>query len=575
MEDPIGFEVVKNGLAALADELAITIVRTAHSQDVRDSLDFSTAICDAKGRVVAQGCGIPLHLGAIPDAMDAIKSKFGSAIQPGDVFILNDPDEGGMHLPDIFVVQPVFMGEELIGYAACVAHYPEIGGRMAGGNAVDSTEIFQEGLQIPLLKLYDQGRRDETLVAILLRNVRIPDVVMGDLEAQLAACHVGAMGLLELARRYTPAGLQAFMGQVLDYSESRLRAELSRIPDGSYSFADHIDDDGFGSGPIRLAVTLTVAGDTLHADFMGTSAQVRSALNATMSFTRATVYAALKSVVADDIPSNSGFYRPVSVTAPPGTILNPLRPAPRAARGLTGFRAVDAVLGALAQALPERVPAAGEGGASMVAIAGRRPDQSAFIFVDFVTGGWGARPTLDGLDGNSPIAANLSNVPVEEIEAHEPLTVERYGFLSDTGGAGRWRGSLSLVREYRFLEEEATLQLRSDRRRHLPYGLAGGLPGSPSANLLDPDGPSERLLATNVTTTIRRGQVFRHITAGGGGYGDPLQRAAERVLEDVLEGKISRSHAERVYGVVIAGSGDSVDEAATRALRTTAAVPSS
>jgi N-methylhydantoinase B len=567
MDDPIAFEVVKNGLAALADELAITIVRTAHSQVVRDSLDFSTAICDAEGRVVAQGCGIPLHLGAIPDAMQVLGAKFAGDVNPGDVFILNDPDEGGMHLPDIFVIKPVFAEEGLLGYAACVAHYPEIGGRMAGGNAVDSTEIFQEGLQIPLLKLYDRGRRDETLIAILLRNVRIPDVVMGDLDAQLAACHVGEAGLLALASRYGAPELQDFMAQVLDYTESRLRAELRRIPDGEYSFADHIDDDGFGSGPIRIAVKLRIVGDQLEADFSGTSPQVRSALNATMSFTKATVYAALKCVVDDDIPSNSGFYRPITVKAPAGTILNPLRPAPRAARGLTGFRACDVVLRALADALPGRVPAAGEGGASMIAIGGRRVDHSPFIFVDFVTGGWGARPAADGLDGNSPIAANLSNVPVEEIEAHDPLRVERYGFLPDTGGAGRFRGCLSVVRQYRFLEEEALLQLRSDRRDHLPYGLEDGWPGTPSSNVLNPGSAAERSLPTNVTTEISKGDVFRHITAGGGGYGQPLHRECARVLDDVLDGKISNEYAERVYGVVMVESGDRVDDAATRSLR--------
>jgi len=567
MDDPIGFEVVKNGLAALADELAITIVRTAHSQVVRDSLDFSTAICDAEGRVVAQGCGIPLHLGALPDAMQVLHAKFAGDINPGDVFILNDPDEGGMHLPNIFVVRPVFMKERLIGYAACVAHYPEIGGRMPGGNSVDSTEIFQEGLQIPLLKLYERGRRDETLIAILLRNVRIPDVVMGDLDAQLAACHVGEAGLLDLAARYGADGLQDFMAQVLDYTEARLRAELRNMPDGEYSFVDHIDDDGFGSGPIPIAVTLRIAGDEIMADFSGTSPQVRSALNATMSFTKSTVYAALKCVVDDDIPSNSGFYRPITVTAPAGTILNPLRPAPRAARGLTGFRACDAVLGALAQALPGRVPAAGEGGASMIAIGGRRRDHSAFIFVDFVTGGWGARPAADGLDGNSPIAANLSNVPVEEIEAHEPLRVERYGFLPDTGGAGQFRGCLSVVRQYRFLEEEALLQLRSDRRQHLPYGLDEGRPGTPSSNVLNPGGSDERRLPTNATAEIRKGDVFRHVTAGGGGYGHPFERDRSRVLEDVLDGKISAEYAKRVYGVVMAEPATQVDEAATRALR--------
>ena len=303
--DPIGFEVVKNGLEALADELAITIVRTAHSQVVRDNMDFSTAICDAQGRVVAQGCGIPLHLGALPDALATLTRVYAGNINEGDVFILNDPDQGGMHLPDIFVVKPVFHGATRMGYAACIAHYADIGGRVAGGNAVDSTEIFQEGLQIPLLKLYDAGRRNETLVAILRRNVRIPDVVLGDLDAQLAACHVGEAGLVALAERYGDESLAAYMDQLLSYSEQRLRAELSAMPDGEYAFEDFIDDDGFGSGPIRIAVTLSIDGDRLVADFAGTSPQVRSALNATASFTRAAVYAGVRCVVSDDIPTMS------------------------------------------------------------------------------------------------------------------------------------------------------------------------------------------------------------------------------------------------------------------------------
>ncbi len=400
LRDPITFEVVKNAFIALADELAITVVRTAHSQVVRDSMDFSTAICDARGRVVAQGLGIPLHLGAIPDAMDALLNRFDGDIGPGDVFAFNDPDEGGMHLPDIFVIKPVFAREELVGYAACVAHHADIGGRMPGGNAVDSTEIFQEGLQIPLLKLYEGGRLNETLMTLLMRNVRIPAVVRGDLDAQLAACHTGEAGLLELVDRYTAAGVSALADEILDYTEGLVRAEIIRIPDGEYTFQDHIDDDGFGSGPIPIRVTLTISGDELTADFTGTSPQVRSALNATPSFAKSAVYAGLKCVLPSDIPSNAGFQRPVSVRIPEGSILRPRRPAPRAARGLTGFRTLDAVLGALAQAVPDRVAAAGEGGATMIAIGGTHADGEAFVFVDFMCGGWGARPDRDGIDGD-------------------------------------------------------------------------------------------------------------------------------------------------------------------------------
>ena len=550
LRDPITFEVVKNAFIALADELAITVVRTAHSQVVRDSMDFSTAICDARGRVVAQGLGIPLHLGAIPDAMDALLNRFEGDIGPGDVFAFNDPDEGGMHLPDIFVIKPVFAREELVGYAACVAHHADIGGRMPGGNAVDSTEIFQEGLQIPLLKLYDGGQLNETLMTLLMRNVRIPAVVRGDLDAQLAACHTGEAGLLELVDRYTAAGVSALADEILDYTEGLVRAEIIRIPDGEYTFQDHIDDDGFGSGPIPIRVTLTISGEDLTADFTGTSPQVRSALNATPSFAKAAVYAGLKCVLPSDLPSNAGFQRPVSVRIPEGSILRPRRPAPRAARGLTGFRTLDAVLGALAQAVPDRVAAAGEGGATMIAIGGTHADGEAFVFVDFMCGGWGARPDRDGIDGISALAANLANVPVEEIEFDQPVRVRRYGFLPDTGGPGRWRGCLSVVREFEFLEERGQLQVRSDRRDHLPYGLAGGRPGTPSSNVLDPDGEA-RLLPTNTTTDIRQGEMFRHTTAGGGGHGDPAERAPAHVLADVLDERITPEYALREYGVAV------------------------
>jgi N-methylhydantoinase B len=548
LRDPITFEVVKNAFIALADELAITVVRTAHSQVVRDSMDFSTAICDAHGRVVAQGLGIPLHLGAIPDAMDAVLRRFDGDIHPGDVFAFNDPDEGGMHLPDIFVIKPVFSGADLVGYAACVAHHAEIGGRVPGGNAVDSTEIFQEGLQIPPLKLYDRGRLNDTLMAILLRNVRLPEIVRGDLEAQLAACHTGEQGLLELVERYSVDAVGALADEVLDYTERVVRAEIARLPDGEYAFEDHIDDDGFGSGPIPIRVRITISGDELSADFTGTSEQVRSALNATPSFAKSAVYTGLKAVLPADIPSNAGFQRPVTVTIPAGSILAPLRPAPRAARGLTGFRAVDAVLGALAQAAPERVCAAGEGGATMIAIGGTRATGEAFVFVDFLCGGWGGRPDRDGIDGASALAANLANVPVEEIELDQPVRVRRYGFQPDTGGAGRWRGCLSVVRELEFREERGLLQVRSDRRRFLPYGLGGGRDGTPSSNLLDPEGEA-RLLPTNATCEIAGGTVFRHTTAGGGGHGDPRERSVDDVLADVLEEKLSTEHALREYGV--------------------------
>ncbi len=546
--------------------MAITVIRTAHSQVVRESMDFSTGLCDARGRLIAQGLCVPMHLGAIPDAIEALLRKYAGDINPGDVFIMNDPDEGGMHLPDVFVFRPVFRDGGLVGFAACVAHYPDIGGRTAGGNAVDSTEIFQEGLQIPILKLFDRGKRDRSLFEIIARNVRIPEVVMGDLNAQLAACHSGEAGLIALADRYGIPRYEQLIDEILDYTERRVRAELRQIPDGRYEFADYIDEDGFGSGPIRIAVALEVSGDRIAADFSGTSPQVKSALNATMSYTKSAVYTALKCVMSEDILSNEGFFRPIAVSAPSGTIVNPVRPAPRAARGLTGFRMIDAVFGALHQAVPSRVPAAGEGGVTMIGFGGQLPDRRPFVFVDFSGAGWGARPDRDGVDGTSCIEGNLSNVPVEEIELNQPLRVEQYGFVPDTGGPGQWRGCLSIVREFRFLADEGVMQIRSDRRKHMSYGLAGGKDGTPSWNILNPGQPHEQILPTHITREVRRGDVLRHITGGGGGYGDPAERAPELIRREIIEGKFTADYIRRHYGVEIT-EGDPEGELASEKRR--------
>jgi N-methylhydantoinase B len=539
MTDAFTAEVVKTALVSLADEMALSVLRTAHSEVVRDTMDFSTAIFDGRGRLVAQGLTLPLHLGAMPDALAQLLRKYDGDIHPGDVFLLNDPEEGGMHLPDLFVFKPVFVGERRFAFAGCIAHHIDVGGRMPGSNAVDSTEIFQEGLQIPILKLYERDVPNRSLFEILERNVRMPAIVLGDLRAQLAACHFAEQGLLRLEERYGVEALESYLEQLLDYAERVSRDAIRAVPDGVYTFLDHIDDDGMGSGPIAIPVRLTVAGDELEVDLTGASPQVRSALNSTASFTKAGVYTALLCALhSEDVIANDGFYRPITIVVPKGTVLDGERPAPRAARALTGFRVIDAVLGALHQALPDRVPAAGEGGVTMLAIGGTDSDGSQVVFVEFIAGSWGAGPHGDGLDGTSPLGGNVSNVPVELLELHQPLLVEEYGYVPGTGGAGRFRGGLSIVRRIRFLGERGVLQMRSDRRAFPPYGLAGGSSGAPSANVLNPGGHAE-VLPSKFTREIVHGDVIHHVTAGGGGWGDPRERDPEAVREDLLDGKIT------------------------------------
>jgi N-methylhydantoinase B len=563
-EDTFTAEVVKMALTSLADEMALSVLRTAHSEVVRDTMDFSTALFDGRGRLVAQGLTLPLHLGAMPDALEHLLQKFHGDIEPGDVFLLNDPDEGGMHLPDLFVFKPVFADGRRFAFAGCIAHHVDVGGRVAGSNAVDSTEIYQEGIQIPILKLYERGEPNRTLFEILQKNVRPPAIVMGDLRAQLAACHFAEQGLLRLEERYGLDALGAHMEQLLDYGERLSRAALRDVPDGVYAFTDHIDDDGMGSGPIVIQVTVTVEAETIVVDLTGSSGQVRSALNSTASFTKAGVYTALLCALhSADVIANEGFYRPITVVVPEATVLAGARPAPRAARALTGFRVIDAVFGALHQAVPDRVPAAGEGGVTMLGVGGTNADGSPIVFVEFIAGSWGAGPWGDGVDGTSPFGGNVSNVPAEILELQQPLRVEEYGYLPNSGGPGRLRGGLSIVRQLRFLGQSGVLQVRSDRRRFPPYGLAGGASGAPSLNVLNP-GDGEQLLPSKFTREIVRGDVLRHVTAGGGGFGDALERDPAAVLEDVLDGKIDAEHALEHYGVSVTVPGETAQRVRRR-----------
>lgn len=566
--DPITFELIKNALESIADDMALTIVRTAYSNVVRDNMDFSTGFCDGAGQLIAQGLTIPLHLGSVPDAMAALIRDLGTNAQPGDVWIMNDPFDGGMHLPDIFVVKPVFAPSGgIAGYAVTIAHHTDVGGRVAGGNASDSTEIYQEGLRLPPLHLYRAGTPNHTLHRLIETNVRVPDKVLGDLRAQLAACRLGEQRYLELLAAYGEAELARYTAELLDYSERLTRAALRAIPDGIYTFEDHIDDDGLDPEPIPIRVALTVAGDTLTADFTGTAPQVRGALNATFSVTKSMVYAAVRCVLPATTPNNAGMFRPITVLAPAQSLVNPVLPAAVAARGLTAFRMGDALFGALAQAVPERVPAAGEGGNSGVSIGGYDGERRPYIYVEFICGCWGARPDKDGIDGVTNLFSDLSNNPIEMTEAEYPLRVETYALTPDSGGPGLHRGGLAIHKRFRFLGEQATLQVRSDRKRFQPYGLAGGAPGRPSRNLLL-RGDEVTELPSKFTTSIRHGDAHDLYQAGGGGYGDPFRREPERVLADVREGRVSIASAAHDYGVSLTqAEPPEIDWAGTRRLR--------
>jgi N-methylhydantoinase B len=463
--------------------------------------------------------------------------------------------------------KPIFRHDRLQGFSVVIAHHCDMGGRVPGSNASDSTEIYQEGLRIPPLKLFEAGKPNRTLFDIITKNVRLPDLVVGDLEAQLATCFIGERELGRLIDRYGEAELQRYFDELLDYGERLTRQAIRAWPNGTYTFTDFIDDDGFDETPIPIKATVTVEDAHLRVDFAGSAPQVRGAINCTPSYVKSATYLAIRCVLSKDVPNNAGVYRCIDVAAPKGSIVNPELPAAVAARALTGYRVVDTVMGALAQIAPERVVAAGEGGNTVVCFGGYdRRTREPFILVDMINGAWGARADKDGIEGVTNPSQNMSNMPVETLEAQYPIRIEEYAYRPDSCGAGRMRGGLGLIREYRLLAEEAILQLRSDRYRHRPYGLFGGGPAAPSLNVLNPAAEHETL-ASKVTRTVRRGDVVRHEQAGGGGYGDPLTRAPALVAADMLDGKITRAFARAQFGVVFEGNSETVDAIATAACR--------
>ena len=567
--DPITFEVIRNALSAIADEMAIAFMRSAYSQVVRDTLDYSTALCDRKGKVIAEGLSLAVQLGSFPEMLRRIIAKYGDDMVPGDVFIANDPyGSGGQHLPDIYVIKPIFVGDDLHGYAATLAHHSDVGGLTPGSVAIHATDLHQEGLRIPILKLYEGGRPNRTLFEIIEKNTRTPIQVLGDLRAHLAACRIGESGFAELLQRHGLERLEVYLDALQDEAEACMRATIASIPDGTYKFTDYIDGVGDTPEPLPVVVSAIVSGDSIVLDFSGTAGQVEAAINCPIAMIRSASYCAIRCLAQDDIPNCEGYIRPITIQAPEGTLVNPREPAACGARGVVGYRVFDAIMGALSQAVPGQVIAGCEGGPTLFSVGGMH-ENVPFVLTEVLVSTWGARATKDGLEGVSNPAANLSNCPVELLEAELPLQVTSYGLVPDTGGPGRWRGGLASVREFRFLADRAEFTVRNDRRDHPPYGLMGGRPGAPSRNVLVSPGGEEQLIAVMPMRSHRMlpGDIFRLVSAGGGGYGNPMERDPELVLFDVHEGKVSVDAAQREYGVAIDPDSLTIDINATDLLR--------
>ena len=549
--DAVSVEVLRNALQSAAEEMGKTLIRTAFSTNIKDRLDASAAVYTPEGDLVAQAEHIPLHLGLMPSVVrEVLKIHPPQTLHPGDALLINDPYISGSHLPDIFLITPVFFEGRLVAIVSNIAHHVDVGGLAPGSMSVKATEIFQEGLRIPGVKLIKQGEIDPDMLRLIQVNVRTSSVTLGDLYAQMAANNVGGKRIIEMIEKYGHDHVQACMQAILDYSERRMRHALAEVPVGSYTFTDYLEGDGVEEYDIPIHVNIHVDGEEVTLDFTGTSPQTKGPVNSTLGVTKACAYYAIKAMCDPDIPTNAGAFRVIHVKAPSGTVVNPDFPAPVSNANInTAQRIADTILGALADVLPHRAIAACSGTMNNFTIGGYdKESREYFSYVETYGGGQGGMRGLDGMDGVHTNMTNTLNTPSEVMEQSFPFRVERYGFAEGTGGAGEFSGGMGLVREIVIEADDVTVSLSTERRQRAPWGLFGGMPGGKSECwLVEPNG-EKHLLPSKSTLTVHTGSRIILKTSGGGGYGDPSKRSAERIQQDVDHGRITQEQAKQWYG---------------------------
>ena len=549
--DPITTQVVRYALEQIADEMGYTLVRTARSTVIKEIKDISCAVFDRHGNTVAQAHHAPMLLTGFELGMRALRRRYtDEELDDGDVIVFNDPYAGGQHVMDLVTFAPVKLRGRLVGFVGNIAHHTDMGGAAPGGTAGGLTEIYLEGLRLPFVKLFKRGREDDELFGILANNIRVPDRTLGDIRAQASANFVGVRKTMEVFQKYSPEVVQACLTRLLDTSERRIRAGLRRIPDGVYSGVDWIDDDGVTDDPIRLQVNITKRGEEALVDFQGTAPQVRGNINCPIATVHAAVYYSLIAVIDPHVPPNSGCYRPFRIDAEPGLIVNPRMPAAVGARTNTSQKITEAMMLALSQALPDRVMAGSHGQITNCGFSGYHPVSGRrFVYIDIQGGGAGARPMKDGRDGQDSHLARFKNTPIEAVELEYPVRVERYEFIPDTGGAGKYRGALGLRRDIRILIDDVSWARYGDRQKTAPFGLFGGKPGAKGTFILNPGTPQERPMKSKGLDRLNDGDVVSLRLPGAGGYGDPRERDPEAVQRDVRDGKVSPEAARRDYGL--------------------------
>jgi N-methylhydantoinase B len=557
--DPATFEIIKNSLYKIAEEMRVVLAKTAYSPLLKSAGDYSCGLFDARGEMVAQGPDLPIHLGSMPDAVRAIVAAFAADVHEGDVFLHNDPYFGGSHLPDVNVVRPAFYEGQLLGYACLRAHWPDVGSATPGSYGA-VTEIFGEGLRLPPVRLVDRGAVNVDLEKVILANVRTPDERKGDLGAQLAATLRATERLKALAQRYGTKQLVGYMAQVMDYSERLMRATLIDLPDGEGIFEDFCDGDGIADdelgkdAPFRIRLSVKKTADRLVVDFAGTAAQVKGPMNAPLSVSASGIYCGLKTAVDPNnlIPPNSGCWRAIEIRAPKGSVVNATFPAPVVyANHEISHRVADMVMGALASFIPKQVMACSQGTSAILTLGGVDPRTDRhYVSYETVKGGYGARPNKDGINCIASGISNTMNTPVEIMEMAFPVRIERYEINPDSGGAGRYRGGCGAIRVWRLLEgADATGALCMERMTSPPFGLLGGKPGAGAVvKLTTPDGATRHLPGKGAFSAPA-GSVIEMITPGSGGFGPVTARDPAAIGRDLFDGYVSAAAAQRDYGI--------------------------
>ncbi|WP_339234494.1 hydantoinase B/oxoprolinase family protein [Oceanobacillus sp. FSL W7-1281] len=542
--DPIMIEVLSNALLSVAEEMGVTLVKTSYSTNIKERKDSSTAIFNEKGETIAQAAAIPIHLGSMLGICKEILKKFDlEDIHPGDMFIANDPyNGGGTHLPDITIAEPVFSNGKIIAFVANIAHHSDVGGMVAGSSSGNCTSIFQEGIRIPPVKLIERGELSQSIIDMILLNCRTPKERLGDIKAQIASNKLGSKRVNELVTRYGLDEYQSSLDELLLYTERKVKEGIKKIPNGTYEFIDYLDDDGINlNTKIPIKVRIIVDNEFIHLDFTGTSKQVTGGINVVYTALLATIYYALKVVIDPTIPSNSGYYGAIKVTAPEGTIVNAVSPAPVGGRTDACQRIVDVIFGALSEAVPEKVVAGCNSAVTTVLFSGYDNERDKyFVYPESIGGGLGARHNKDGLDGVHVHVTNSSNLPIESMEMEYPLLLDKFELRNDSGGAGKFRGGLGIRRDYKVLND-VEFATHGDRQVIPPWGLFGGREGQCGEFVINPDTKNEKKLETGKVSdvSLKSGDILSVRTPGSGGYGNPEERDKELQAEDALEGKVT------------------------------------